>query len=493
VCIELGKPSGAAAALTRVGRWGELCPVRAEVRDSRRRLALALAASALLVQACRCGGEPPSPPSPEPVAKDAGLRCPGCNAILISIDTLRADHLGCYGYARETSPNIDELAARSLVFTDATSQSSWTTPAHASMFSGAPPSEHGLVYFRNPGVLSEETDTLAEILARNGYRTVSYNGAGYVSARFGLGQGFEIYESRSRNFEANIAAAEKWIGENRDRPFFLFLHGYDVHRPYTMFKYNTFCEYEGDFDILKFCTAAETRKRPGDRELEYVVAQYDAGIVWVDLLLGRFFRFLDDAGLRDDTVIIVTSDHGEEFYEHGGCDHKHSVYRELVHVPLIIALPSGVARRVDVPVPASTAILPTVLSIVGVEPEGPARSTDLVRVAATGRYDGDPIESETGRLVENLQHWKGITTARWKLIYEHDCGETSFELYDRTGDAMERDDVFGERRGEVEGLIARMLTDGGITGEPREGAAPEQRAIEDRELVEQLEALGYME
>ncbi len=449
--------------------------------------------AALLAASCRCGDE--ADPAERGVVRTP-YGCRGCNVILISIDTLRADHLGCYGYSRETSPKIDRLARESLVFDDAISQSSWTAPAHASIFSGLTPDRHGLVYFRDPGRLDDDLVTMPEMLAEAGYRTVGFTGGGYVSSDFGLAQGFELYESRSRDFAPNLAAARSWLEEwDTDEPFFMFLHGYDVHRPYDASRFNTFVDYDGDFEIEKFCTAPETRRHPGDAILRYVVAQYDAGIVEVDRLLGRFFEYLEQSGLMDETVLVVTSDHGDEFFEHGGCDHKHSVYRELIHVPLIVRLPGGASGRVAPTVPASIGIPSTIAGIVGIGDPPGGEKLDLLRVARRGRYEGPPVESETGRHLSVLQHWKGVTAGDWKLIYSRDDTRDSrprrFELYHRGEDPGEMRDVVGANPKVAARMKGLLFPGSEPVLEPEKPAAGTLNG--NTELLEQLESLGYLE
>ncbi|MFO8073128.1 MAG: sulfatase [Polyangia bacterium] len=459
---------------------------------SRTARAALVVAAALLGAGCRCGDEPAS--AERGVVRTA-YRCSGCNVILISIDTLRADHLGCYGYPRETSPNIDRLARESLVFDDAISQSSWTTPAHASIFSGLTPDRHGLVYFRDPGRLDDELVTMPETLAEAGYRTVGFTGGGYVSGDFGLGQGFEVYESRSRRFAPNLAAARAWLEEwDAEEPFFMFLHGYDVHRPYDSSRFNTFVERVEGFEIEEFCTAPETRRHPGDEILRYVVAQYDAGIVEVDRLLGRFFEYLERRGLMDETVLVITSDHGDEFFEHGGCDHKHSVYRELIHVPLIVRLPGGVVGRVAPTVPASVGMPATIAGIVGIGDAPGGQELDLLRVARRGRYEGPPVESETGRHLSVLQHWKGVIAGDWKLIYSRDDTRDSrprrFELYHREEDPGERSDVLDSNPRVVDEMKGLLFRPGEPVLEPEKPAAG--TLTENPDLLEQLKSLGYL-
>jgi arylsulfatase A-like enzyme len=290
--------------------------------------------------------------------------CAGCNVVLISMDTLRADHLGAYGYARPTSPNIDRLAARSVVFEKAVAQSAWTRPAHASMFSGRYPSEHGIVGINGEPAIPEGLPLLAERLAEAGYRTEGLVGGGNVDARFGFGRGFGRYRSRGRRFEDHLEAAEAVVRESDPRPFFLFVHGFDAHKPYKSTPEDRAAlglERPRARGMEKLCAAGAEPS-----ELAPFVADYDAAIRRGDRHLGKLFEATAVPGNGRPTVLVFTSDHGEEFGEHGGCWHIRTLYREVVEVPLIVAVPGLAPRRVPGPVAASVAVAPTILDIVGV-------------------------------------------------------------------------------------------------------------------------------
>ena len=164
---------------------------------------------------------------------DHGYRCADCNVILISIDTLRADHLGCYGYGPNTSPNIDEFSTDAVLFSTTIAQASSTEPSHASIFTSRIPAHHGAMRaLRLP--ISPDVVTLPEVMQKAGYRTISYNGGGQVSAHYGFGRGFEVYDStRGENrFTEKVDAAIDWLENNAGEKFFFFLHSYEVHAPY---------------------------------------------------------------------------------------------------------------------------------------------------------------------------------------------------------------------------------------------------------------------
>jgi arylsulfatase A-like enzyme len=416
-----------------------------------------------------------------------GAACPpDCNVILISIDTLRADHLGAYGYERDTSPNLDRFARDAVVFENAISQSAWTTPAHASMMTGLYPWEHGLVFYKNPGRLADEVTTLAELLGARGYRTAGFNGGGYVSDTFGLGAGFEIYEG-TRFFRHNVDASIDWLERHGDERFFLFLHAYDVHRPYIVPKpFDVFSDPEARFDMRGFCDSGQ-HPYEDEEELAYIVSQYDAGIRYADYVVGEFLSHLHNEGLLDRSIVVVTSDHGDELFEHGACDHIKSVYEELVHVPLMIRVPGAGARRVSSPVPASVAVTPTVLELLGAETGkiGERSVAPLLR-GEPGTPEG--IISETGRGGGNgtLRYWRGLRTDRWKLVYARRGADERFELYDLRDDPLEQNDVISAKPAVFERMKAELLRP------PFRTSAPSQAHI-DPETVEALRALGYVD
>lgn len=294
--------------------------------------------------------------------------CRGCNVILISVDTLRADHLGAYAYQRPVSPNIDALAARSLVFDDAISQSAWTRPAHASMMTGLQPTEHGIISMEGEPALPKDSVTLASILSAAGYQTWGLVGGGNVDARFGFDLGFDLYESQGRRFENHLErVADLLKAKSEDaqaKPFFLFFHGFDAHKPYKApleDRAALSLTSERSTGMDKLCRGPV---RP--EQLTGFVDDYDAAIHRGDRSLGTLFRLLEESGEADRTVILLTSDHGEEFGEHGGCFHIRTLHREVVSVPWILHVPgSGLQGRVQGPIAASTAVFGTILDVLG--------------------------------------------------------------------------------------------------------------------------------
>jgi len=292
------------------------------------------------------------------------IGAPGCGSrsrdipvVFISIDTLRADHLGCYGYVRNTSPVIDRFAKESILCRQAFSHSAKTAPSHMSMFTSLYPTVHGVHMFNRklgpiPYRLDEKIKPLAEVLRENGYTCVAFTGGGNVGADYGFDRGFSIYDTGMGHWERGI----RWIAGHSTEPFFIFLHTYVVHDPYFPPEpfYSMFNpDYIGkmlrpggpereDMTSQVYWGRVDT----GDpRDVEQLVSLYDGEIRYMDeRMMQPLLRILKTSGLWQKAIVVFTADHGEEFGEHGRFKHE-QVYDELLHVPLIVHLPKAIARR----------------------------------------------------------------------------------------------------------------------------------------------------
>jgi len=431
--------------------------------------------------ACRSGK------SPESDLKDF-------NIILISIDTLRADRLHCYGYERDTSPNIDRVASESIVFENAISQSAWTLPAHASMMTGLLPSEHGLIFYDNEGLdhkkefgtLDPKITTLAEILKTFAYTNVSFNGGAWVDPTFGLRQGFDLYRWGGRYFKYNVPKSIGWIKANPGKNFFLFLHAFDVHAPYNASpEFNVFYKYRGPSKAEEITfDKIESLESP---EYQYIVSQYDAGIRRADHELGQLFELLDETGLSKRTILIITSDHGEMLKERGLWGHIYPLYEELIRVPLIIKIPGFKRATIKGQVPAMTSILPTVLDLLGIPFEKDIMKNSLMPLIRGGDARFDAIISETGR-VKRHRLCRAIRTEKWKLIYYEEANEKPrVELFNLESDPGERQEVSRQNPKVVEELLEKLLS---FRGSRRYEAIKKKI---DQKALEQLKSLGYIQ
>lgn len=384
--------------------------------------------SALLL-ALLCGGLESCEQAAEPAPP---------NVVLISLDTLRADRLSCYGNAHETSPAIDALAAGGVLFERAVSTSSWTLPSHISMLTGLPVSAHGICH-ANPNsiAIAQRGEFLSESLGRAGYATGGFFTVLFLESQFGFGSGFDTWEHASDNTararelrklwkaasargdqqemerisaesstltfgapeaEGCVDSALEWLDQQQqaesDRPFFLFVHLFDIHDPYQPpAPYDTRFDPDYDGDIRKGTIRgpnATLKRSMEPRELEHIMALYDGEIAWVDSQVARVLDHLDQLDVADNTLVVLTADHGEEFLEHGRRGHHATLYRESVNVPLIMrfpaVLPAGVRLNSVVSI---IDIVPTVQSIVGVSAAHELPGMDLTRLLG-GSQSGEP-------------------------------------------------------------------------------------------------------
>src|SRR5579863_2269092 len=262
------------------------------------------------------------------LACSVGDAQPSTPVILISVDTLRADRLGCYGAARKITPNIDSIARNGTVFSQVSSLVPLTLPSHAALFTSSYPFANGV---EDNGVPLAAGTTLATVLKNAGYRTAAFIGSFVLDRRFGLSRDFDVYDSQFDLHNKTVAdagdlkrpgaqvaaAAMRWLDQNANSTFFLFLHLYDLHTPYDL---------------------------PPDPRLRRGETGYEAELAYVDHVLGDFWAFLERRGLLNRALIVFTSDHGEGLNEHGESTHGYFVYETTLHVPLIFHWPAGSKR-----------------------------------------------------------------------------------------------------------------------------------------------------
>lgn len=445
---------------------------------------------------------------------------PPPHVVFISIDTLRADHLGCYGYTRETSPGIDRLAANSVRFNNAFSQSSWTLPSHMSMMTSQYPHVHGVETGKKP--LPADGITLAESLSSAGYYTAAFVSWVYVDSRYGFSQGFDKFtelippkhkvdSSTKWSFKAEQVsdAAIEWINEpNRgETPFFLFVHYFDPHIDYEppegfdrLFDENYTGTAQGTFQWLKTYIKGMHREpnRIDPRDLEYIKSLYDGEIRYTDLHVRRLLDAVDKAVGLDHCLVILTSDHGEEFNDHGSMEgHQWTLYDEIIRVPLIVRFPGAAhaGKVVDAPVELLD-IAPTIL--------------DFAEVDAPATFQGESLrplataEPQTERLVyaETRRHTtrQSIRGSRYKLIHTDDTGtnrrgvpiRAGYELYDLENDPGERNNVY-DPEADIARLLVSRLHAIRASGPPTEGDDDEITVELSDEELRLLKSLGYAE
>ncbi len=445
-----------------------------------------------------------------------GLRGPdGPPVIFVTVDTLRADHLGCYGYVRDTSPRLDRLAAESVRFDQAIVQWPKTGPSFASMLTSTYGHFNGLIrHGRKP--VSEKLLLLAELMKEHGYRTAAIVTNPNVAARYKFDQGFDHYreiwrEDPAQDGETVTLRAVQWLERNKeDRPFFLWLHYVDPHAKYAppapyheMFvgdphydpgwRVPLGTELKADIGSIPIAS-----QLPGRDEIAYYVAQYDAEIRYVDAQIGRVLDALQALGLYENSLIVFTSDHGESLGEHNYFfEHGRLPYDTCARVPLFLRLPGGAeaGRVVERPVELIH-LVPTILELAALPPHPEAQGRSLVPLLY-GRDDPLPEWAFTESGYEQ-DYQRAMRNATWKLIYVPSAADraimqgTLFELYRIAEDPGELRNLVNEEPALARELQQRLLA---WVEASRTGARlPEAETFDlDPAGQEALRSLGYVE
>ncbi len=425
--------------------------------------------------------------------------------ILITIDALRADHLGIYGYDRPTSPSIDAFARGAVVIRDHISQAPYTKASIASLFTGLFPTAHKVfttaVHFtaamsgRVPAnipltdVLDSEVTTLAEQLAAAGYQTVGLNTNPFLLREFGFAQGFSQYEFLSGDGEfgnaADVTARALQAIDARDtsRPLFLWFHLMEPHASYTPAEpYRRMFPSRTPPLLVPPETIPRWIAQDGSTDARFYEALYDGEIRQADAALGGFFDGLRSRKLFDTSIIALTADHGDEFFDHGGFDHNRTLYDEMVRVPLIVAAP-GLKPGIREVETQAVDLMPTLAAQAGrTAPEG-LHGADIWRVLE-GKEDGEQYAySEIPGKLYSLR------TREWKFISSLQGGH---RLYRIKEDPHEQQNVVGSHPDETEryrDLLAKILASAATAGKKVRGqAAPIQPRV-----LERLKALGYVQ
>ena len=349
--------------------------------------------ASFLTLACGC---PAELRQPEEQAASASV-----NVLLISIDSLRADHVSAYGYPRKTTPNLDRLADEGVLFERMIAESSWTLPSHLTVLTGLSSWAHGAIADNRR--LDERVDTLAELLRARGYRSEGFASGPYLHPIFGFGDGFDRYEllgrslydeegmtlervtasetllyqlelrdrdaRRARTSGQLAARVEEAVARMAGEPFFIFVHMFDVHYDYDppeayWRRFNP--DYDGALDPSDFLTNSAIHKDMARKDFEQVMALYDGEILWTDEHVGRMLETLTRYGVEENTLVAIIGDHGDEFFEHGGKGHRKTLYDEQLFVPFILRLPDRLpaSRRLAMQT-RMVDVMPTILALTG--------------------------------------------------------------------------------------------------------------------------------
>lgn len=437
------------------------------------------------------------------------------NLLLISLDTLRADHLSCYGYERLTSPVIDALAAGGVQFEQTRSHSPKTGPSHMSLMTGLLPDAHGVANLdaADNRRLSPNVPTLARLLGDAGWRTAAFHGGGHLSQELGFDDGFERFEGPG-GVEGNVAKALDAMAQWKQEPFFLFVHTYEVHDPYLPPEpyRGRFLDpgYEGRVTYtregLKSATGNDWEKQhelfwlrvdeQSEADRDRLVDLYDAGIAFADAQVGLLLAGLEDLGLAEDTLVVLVSDHGEQFLEHGEYLHN-AMYEELLQVPFVLSVPprraravppaSLVGRRVQAPVQLID-VLPTLLALMEVEAPGHLQGRSLLPLIR-----GEELAAPDGFSTWPRARQWALTHEGYKLIRrEGEDGQATHELFELSADAGERRDLAAQDPARVEALSERLLALRELCRGYLSSLESGAEVVLDDETRKSLEALGYL-
>jgi arylsulfatase A-like enzyme len=444
----------------------------------RRPAGLRLAIAALGVATLASCGAPAGPPRP--------------NVLLISLDTLRADGLSVYGNPRPTSPFLDQLAAQGTRFTHAFVATYGTTTSHASILSGQYQETHRVSFASDDGpqprtAVPDHLPWLPTLLGEQGYHTLAVTDGGNVGGKFGFGRGFAVHDDRGGGIVRRVRRALEYLDQRpADRPFFLFLHTYEVHSPYTpprdlrgRFGHPTGSIAPVNAELLKYHKDAS--KLPAE-DLLFLRARYDEEIVAADRALARLFAQLEKRGLLANTLVVITSDHGEEFGEHGGLLHRGTLHEEMLHVPLLVLGPGLPQGKVDDQMVSSVDLAPSILSILGLPvPEV---------MHGHPRFGPQPAAPARFVIAQYGEARYAVRAREWKLI-ESRVGAGHVALYDLANDPRETVNRAAEQPELVAGM-RREIAEFRTTYTPQE-LRPQREAQLSEEELRQLEALGYVD
>ena len=462
------------------------------------------------------------------LASCGGGKPQGPNILLITLDTTRADHLGCYGYSRATSPELDRLAQESVVYDNAYAVSSWTMPAHASLFTGKFPSAHGAKYdpegalklldgidghpdwdkYRaNP--IADDEITLAALLAGHGYATGGVVGGPWMKKPFRLDRGFKFYnddnitELNGRDAEDLTRVAKGFIDRNADQPFFLFLNYYDAHSPFVprWDHLRGFSDLGPSFQgILNKASKQQQLSEEEARILQN--ALYDSEIAYADAFMGELFSHLRAKGLWDDTWIIVTSDHGELMGdpllgESGLWGHGNSLSQAEIHIPMVVKYPAvngepGRRGRDETPV-QQLDVFPTILQGVGLEL--PEVSAERIQGNPFDRQNRPvfaevyplPMMNSEGKDWRHFGDWRVMFDGKKKYVWSSEGKHYMVDLAADPGETLNVLEVGGAEDEKFERRVMNFLR-----SLPEPGGVGDVDDLPD-DVLKKLKGLGYVD
>ncbi len=435
------------------------------------------------------------------------------NLLYVVVDTVRADHLGCYGHDRDTSPRLDALAESGLRYEAPVSAAPWTWPATASLLTGLPPLTHGVI-FADSCFLPSDAETIAEKLQDDGVTTFAVSANSLVCRPQNFDQGFEFFEEAFHDLAGDVTDRFlSWLDDHGDHRFFAYLHYYDPHYPYDPpdgFRYVDAARgapvppaEHASYDAMRKMEDGGVRGYLEHEDRADAIRElYDGEIRYFDEHFGRMLDDLERRGLLENTIVVVTSDHGEEFFDHGRVGHSIQLHDELLVVPLILWYPPRIPNGV-VKAQVATEWLPaTLLDLMGVRPPGvlrerlpltPDPASESPAFATTERWR-DPQQATRHRQASiRTSRWKLISVPEPRTVREGGESRTIVEpdrLFDLVADPSEQRDVAAANRDIVEELRAKLDTwlERTLSNSLKRGVGE----VADESAIERLRRLGYL-
>jgi len=443
------------------------------------------------------------------------------HVILITVDTLRADALSSYGGTATSTPNMDSLAKDGTLFKNAYSAAPWTLPSFSSMMTGVSPTVHKTI--ASDSVLPEKFKTIAEYLRDSGYYTAAIGDNFYLHPEFNMDQGFLEYNFYPRrqmivdSFGATLIKscfpramnpyastgeltdlAIDWIGKNRDSDFFLWVHYYDPHLPYTppaeFISKDAVPDGSIGYKLENASAIRDGHFAPDASQRKWIKELYDAEVRYVDANLGRLLDAFKENSLYKSSLIILTSDHGEEFWEHDGFEHGHSLYNELIHVPLIVKLPGKHSGQIVEEEVSTQSLMPTVLELIRIPNESGAAAAESLAPLLTdspSSFAEEPLVS-TGLLY--YEDREGVIFQGSKYIESFVTGHG--ELYDLKTDPGEQSPLDLSRNRLKSDQAKNIMFNHNRESEMLSkelGVSNTEKATLDKEKIEKLKALNYIQ
>jgi len=424
------------------------------------------------------------------------------NVILIVSDATRADHLSCYGYRLETTPNIDQFAREGIRFENPVAQGSHTIVATPAILASVYPTIHGLTHYR--AVLSDSITLISELLKKAGYQTFGIVTNPHLTEANGFGQGFDYYSSDKGWLHTgaevvNLKFLQVWRRYSGEK-FFAFLFYIDPHVPYVPPR-AYLLKFHADPDVVITNWHPDSLAALGEGYKLDIIARYDGEVNYFDTEFGNLMRELKRGGIYDRSLIIYTSDHGEGFWDHGLVGHGNSLYEELLRVPLIMRFPVLVkfpkfqlggkvltqpVRQID--------IVPTILDFLGIEGEGLIFGTSLMPLIWGKKETLEELEyviSEEILQQPELHDIRSIRSGPWKYIITRDFENNEYrrELYNLSQDPAETVNLFEQKTSLAMELQGRLFSE--LSHLERHKTRPKIH-VPDRETLERLKALGYI-